>query len=72
MRSLSSGSSPSVNARVTAVRKAQLVRLAEMDGVKTSDLVRDAVNDYLKSRMKDGVVADNLLRVMNQVMAGKA
>lgn len=45
--SLSTGVSPTVNARVAPVRKAQLKKLAAIRGVQPSDLIREAIDTLI-------------------------
>lgn len=64
MNSLADGVSPSVHARVTAVRKAQVAKLAELQGCKSSDILRDAIDAYVKLQMgSDPTVRSQLLRI---------
>jgi len=49
MESLGTGTSPTLNVRVTAVRKAQVQKLADHRGVKPADIVRLALDDYLNT-----------------------
>jgi hypothetical protein len=59
MHSLSSGESPSVNARVTKVRKAQIEKLADMETkahgrkVYPSDIIRQAIDEFFKNLPAD-------------------
>lgn len=64
MESLGTGTSPTLNVRVTAVRKAQVQRLAAIQGVLPADVVRDAVADYIKRQMDaDPIVRSRMLSV---------
>ena len=49
MNSLSTGISPTINVRVRAVRKAQLVALAKMRGVDPSALIREAIDNVISA-----------------------
>lgn len=61
MESLGTGTSPTLNVRVTAVRKAQVQALAEKYGIKPADVVRDAIADYIKHQMDAGPVVRSML-----------
>lgn len=64
MNSLSTGISPTINVRVRAVRKAQLVALAKMRGVDPSAVIRDAIDDVI--RATSGTERAEMLRVASE------
>jgi hypothetical protein len=64
MESLGQGESPSLNVRVTPVRKAQVKKLAEMQDCWPSEIVRAALDAYVKLQMNgDPAVRSQLLGI---------
>lgn len=63
MESLGTGTSPTLHVRVTAVRKAQVQKLAEIYDFKPADIVRDAVDEYIKEKMQDPEIKKQLLSI---------
>ena len=61
MRSLSKGESPVVPVRVTAVRKAQLKYIADLHGMKVSELLREAIDGIVAEQ--DESVRPHLIRI---------